>query len=224
MNKQLPISALTKAAHNVKTLLTLLQADVDRWQKSSAKRSGPANIQMVKEATAMYNHTQRLGDLLGSLLLDGDHVSPKIFDLNLLLQEVIEDFKQAFPQVEFAYSGETAFIEGVEAEICVALQNVFENALKYGQSHDTLPAIACFLVAHGKNLVITISDHGVGIGKQDLNKVFIPFYRGKNALVAGSGLGLAITRDIVLRHRGKITIKSSEGIGTSVVISFPIAS
>ncbi len=222
MSAKLPITPLAKAAHDMRTLLTLLQTDLLHWQ-DKIKKSDP-NSNMVREATAMYTHTQRLGDLLGSLLLPNPQlVEPRVFDLRSLIHGVLDSYRQSFPSVQFTFTGDhEALISGLEAEIKTAIQNILENALKYGQSRDIAPVVDCKLERLGKRYHLTITDRGEGIAKQDLNKVFIPFFRGKNATLPGSGLGLAIAREIVLHHSGRITIKSTINQGTEVAIVLPI--
>ena len=74
---------------------------------------------------------------------------------------------------------------------------------------------------HGRDRIhVSVQDTGVGIGEEDLDRVFEPFFstrrRGK-----GTGLGLSIVKSIVEQHRGGIEIESTVGGGTSVVVTLP---
>lgn len=222
MTAKLPITSLARTAHDMRTLLTLLQADLLHWQDKIKEYDASPN--MVSEATAMYTHTQRLGDLLGSLLLqETQQVERKVFDLDQLMRTVLDTYRQSFPGVKFIHSTEhVALISGKEEEIKTVIQNILENALKYGQNRDGDPIVHCRLERIGKKYQLTITDQGTGIARQDLNKVFIPFFRGKNAEIPGSGLGLAIAREIVLHHNGRITIKSVVNQGTEVIVVLPV--
>lgn len=217
------INHTAKAAHDMRTLLAILQADLVRWQKQF-EQSDPSSA-MVREASAMYAHTQRLSDLLGTLLLAPVPAkSTDLFDLNKVIGTVVSEYQKAFPQVCFVFQGEEiAMVTGLEKEMTIVLQNIIENALKYGQNHDASPTITCTLRKVAKKYHLTIADQGPGIPRQDLSKVFIPFYRGENATVSGSGLGLSIAREIVLRHHGKISIDSSTVQGTIVSVILPMA-
>ena len=74
------------------------------------------------------------------------------------------------------------------------------------------------------SVLVTIQDTGIGVPKDDLPRLFEPFYRGKNALPlrtgASMGLGLAIVREIADLHRADVEIRSEAGKGTVVAIKF----
>ena len=71
-----------------------------------------------------------------------------------------------------------------------------------------------------------MSDTGIGITKEDLNKIFNEFYRSKNAKAVelrGTGLGLSIVRNLIKRYEDNIDVRSEIGKGTTITVSFPIA-
>jgi signal transduction histidine kinase len=72
------------------------------------------------------------------------------------------------------------------------------------------------------DVVITISDDGIGIATEDHDKIFDPGFTTKGVGV-GTGLGLSITHNIIQKHNGRITVTSREGDGTTFVITLPIA-
>jgi two-component system NtrC family sensor kinase len=72
-----------------------------------------------------------------------------------------------------------------------------------------------------ENIRIDISDNGVGISEDDLPHIFEPFYSTKDK-TSGTGLGLAIVHGIVQSHKGKISIKSVRGQGTTVSVTIPL--
>jgi len=69
--------------------------------------------------------------------------------------------------------------------------------------------------------VLSVSDTGIGIPKEDLPYVFRRFYRARNHIGEGTGLGLAICQTIVEKHGATINVKSEEGNGTMFTITFP---
>ncbi|MBL4615135.1 MAG: hypothetical protein JKY27_09715 [Magnetovibrio sp.] len=76
----------------------------------------------------------------------------------------------------------------------------------------------------GGNMVLTIADQGIGIPKNDLEKVVRPFERtdiSRERDIEGTGLGLPLTKGLVEAHGGHLLIESDLGIGTTVTVSLP---
>jgi signal transduction histidine kinase len=79
---------------------------------------------------------------------------------------------------------------------------------------------ACFKSESEKNIEIAFIDNGIGIKKENLSRLFNPFFTTK---VRGTGLGLAVCRRIIVeRHHGKIYIESEENKGTTVKVELPV--
>jgi signal transduction histidine kinase len=118
-------------------------------------------------------------------------------------------------------------IEGDPLLIQIALSNVIGNAIKY----NNMDGVVEISVDEDKgNLIIQVADNGVGIPKEELDKIFKDFFRAsniKNSKREGSGLGLSIVKQIVERHGGTINIKSpsylssNKNPGTYVRITLP---
>ena len=112
-------------------------------------------------------------------------------------------------------------ISGNEQLIKSAFLNLVDNGCKYSDDHKT----GVHLSKLEKQLIITFSDHGIGIPPDDLPQVFQPFHRGKNtAFIKGHGIGLPLVQRIMHLHKGNITIVSEQNKGTKVTISFPVGS
>lgn len=106
-----------------------------------------------------------------------------------------------------------------------ALQNLIENALKYGT--DSSNWIGVSAKARGADKVeIRVTDHGAGIPEKERSRIFEPFFRGERALsdqIHGTGLGLNLVKRIVEAHDGSIRVESELGKGSSFVITLPVA-
>ena len=99
--------------------------------------------------------------------------------------------------------------------------NIIENAIKYTEKGSV--TVRCH--KRGKNLVFAVSDTGIGIPKESLNRVFERFYRvdkGRSRKIGGTGLGLSIVKHIVLLYGGKLQVESKEGKGTTFTITLPL--
>jgi PAS domain S-box-containing protein len=111
---------------------------------------------------------------------------------------------------------------GDETEISQVLVNVIVNAFQSMPSGGVCHVLVRGIKTDEKEWVeITVQDSGVGITKEELSRLFEPFYTTKTA---GSGLGLAIAYRIVQDHEGTIHVSSTPGIGTAVVIKLPAVS
>jgi signal transduction histidine kinase len=109
-----------------------------------------------------------------------------------------------------------------------ALQNLLDNALKYGTEGSNWIGIFASAVdsATGPAVEIRVVDHGPGIPLDEQEHLFDPFFRGRRAIqdqVHGTGLGLNLVKRIVEAHGGEIVVKSEPMHGTEFVIRIPAA-
>lgn len=118
-----------------------------------------------------------------------------------------------FPENEDALTIKSNFIL-----LKTAFINLMENACKFSQKHEVWIKINF----SDNLLVIEFKDEGTGIAKDEIEKIFEPFYRAStNKHIKGHGLGLVLTKRIILMHDGTIDISSELGKGTVVTVKFP---
>jgi two-component system, cell cycle sensor histidine kinase and response regulator CckA len=125
-------------------------------------------------------------------------------------------------------------VVGDEAQLDQVIYNILLNAVESLQENGkinietrniSLPDDNDMGLKEGKYVSVTIGDNGVGITAEDLARIFDPFFSTKDGDTAsrhGLGLGLTICRSIVLKHNGYISIESTVGKGTTVVIYLPV--
>lgn len=100
------------------------------------------------------------------------------------------------------------------------LNNLMQNILTHSQAD----SLGITLAVQGQNVNVTVSDNGVGIGKEDLQRIFDRLYKcDKGRSEKGSGLGLSIVRQLVEKMGGHITADSVLGEGTVFLLTFPLA-
>jgi signal transduction histidine kinase len=106
-----------------------------------------------------------------------------------------------------------------------ALQNLVNNAAKYGRDGRWIGVTATSATYNGKPVVeFRVADRGPGIPPNELNTIFDPFYRGRRAVddqIHGTGLGLSLVKRIVEAHGGVVSVTSQPGILTEFVIRIP---
>lgn len=111
-------------------------------------------------------------------------------------------------------------IAGHVPSLRAMLTNLIDNALRY------IPEggwVDIELSAEGDSTLLTVSDNGPGIPRDERARVFDRFYRGVGAEIPGSGLGLAIVRQAVEMHHGRIELDDTDGIGLTARVTLPIA-
>lgn len=109
-----------------------------------------------------------------------------------------------------------------EVKITMALSNLVENAVKYNKEHGK---VEVHLDADHQDFTLLVTDTGIGIPEDSLDKIYERFYRvdkSRSREVGGTGLGLSITKNAVLMHRGRIEVHSTLGEGTSFRVTIPL--
>jgi two-component system, OmpR family, sensor histidine kinase SenX3 len=107
-----------------------------------------------------------------------------------------------------------------------SLQNLITNAVKYGGEQRWLRVSAQAAPGKGQEIELAVEDRGIGIGKDEIEHIFEPFYRSpavSESQIHGTGLGLPLARTIIESMGGKLTAKSELGKGSSFIIHLPAA-
>lgn len=141
------------------------------------------------------------------------------FDLNKLLYTLTTDYSQ---KAVVNYSGDTIAFKGNENHFERALINVLDNAIKYNERGNVEIEVNSRL--NNSEIEITIADNGPGVADAYKTKIFDQFYRiptGNVHNVKGYGLGLSYVKKVVQAHRGTITVKDNQPLGTILIIRIP---
>jgi two-component system sensor histidine kinase SenX3 len=102
-----------------------------------------------------------------------------------------------------------------------ALYNLLDNAVKYSDEGDV---VEVRVVSEAPDVVLQVQDHGIGIPKADLERVFERFYRvdqARSRTTGGTGLGLAIVRHVATNHAGEVRVESRLGEGSTFSLVVP---
>lgn len=143
-------------------------------------------------------------------------------DLALELGQLIEQYRRLCPERSFTLTLPSQEIRPRldRGKLIQALENILSNAIKYSPRASPI-CLAAKLV--GARVEIALSDQGIGMSADQVNKALEKFFRGNTANTAagGLGIGLTITKTIMDAHGGEIRIDSRPGQGTTVTLSFP---
>lgn len=231
-NKQISqakINFFMQTAHDIRTPLTLIKAPLGEILKNEQlTEQGTTNLNLAIQST------DNLSELANNLMdfqkeeLYSSKISVVRYELNQYIQNYMQQFKAYAEQkgINFQYKSRFTSLEVWidQNKIDSILQNLLSNALKYTPKGGSVT----IETDHNKNRwILTIKDTGIGIPKEDQKKLFKFLFRGKNAtnqLITGSGVGMLLTYRLIKNHEGKISFSSTENVGTTFQLSFPIQS
>lgn len=118
-------------------------------------------------------------------------------------------------------SGSSACVCGVQSILSEVLYNLVDNSIKYNKDNGKVDV----KVQDGsKEVTVSVSDTGIGIGAADRERVFERFYRADKSHskeIGGTGLGLSIVKHGVLFHKGRVELESEPGVGTTITFVLP---
>lgn len=123
--------------------------------------------------------------------------------------------------VTLSLNGENAEIYGIPQLLTAVVYNLCDNAIKYNKDEGT---VFVSVKNNAENIVLSVRDTGIGIPKEQQERIFERFYRvdkSHSKEVGGTGLGLSIVKHAAKLHDAKITLESEVGKGTEITVIFP---
>jgi signal transduction histidine kinase len=129
-------------------------------------------------------------------------------------------------EIERKIAADLPLVNADGAALGRAIQNLLSNAMKYsGPSRWIGLSVESATAAGGEEVRIVVSDRGLGISPSELERIFEPFYRGKDVVAAqihGNGLGLSLVRHIAAAHGGRVSVESKVGQGSQFILRLPV--
>jgi two-component system phosphate regulon sensor histidine kinase PhoR len=215
---------LQNLSHEFKTPVFAIQGYVETLLQG-AMDDPEVRIRFLQKTS---RNVERLVNLIQDLdqisrLEQGELVlSKQQFIIQDLVREVFESLSLKAEQRHISFS----IKKGCEVPLSVyadkekirqVMINLVDNAIKYGKGGGQV--VASMYNTDGRNILVEVSDNGMGISEKNLDRIFERFYRtqeGRARDVTGSGLGLAICKHIIEAHGHSIHVRSKEGVGTSI--------
>lgn len=157
-----------------------------------------------------------------------DGAGSAVVDLADVASDAVERLRtaaiQADVQVQLLVLSTDTRIVGERRQLLSAIGNLIDNAIKYS---DSGTVVNVSVEATTDEVVVKVSDHGIGIPTRDIDRIFERFYRvdqARSRQTGGTGLGLAIVRHAIVNHDAHIDVESRLGEGSTFTLRFPSSS
>ncbi|MEO2075428.1 MAG: HAMP domain-containing histidine kinase [Bacillus sp. (in: firmicutes)] len=213
------------ASHELRTPVSILEGHLsllNRWGKKDPvilEESLDASLQELSRLKKLITDLLELTRVENQRILTSEKVN-----IAHLVQKLIKKFEIIHSEFKFNIEIEKNLPMGAIAEhhferILIIL---LDNSIKYSREDKTIWISALRMES---NIIVSVTDFGIGIPKENIQEVFNRFYRVDKARVrenGGTGLGLSIAKQLVQKYNGSILMESKEGRGTKVSISIPV--
>lgn len=187
---------------------------------------------VVKFATRMQIEAKRLTELVQEII-DLSRLQSSDPLQKALEVQVSEVIREAVHQAQFSSEQRAISIEigeiedsiviGDREQLITAVHNLVENAVSYSPEHTKVSIVT---KRNGDIVEISVTDQGIGIAEENLNRIFERFYRvdpARSRITGGTGLGLSIVKHVALNHGGDVKVWSKVGVGSTFTLQLPIA-
>ena len=220
---------VSNVSHELRTPLTSVKSYLEALDDGAL--SEPVAPEFVKVSLTETNRMMRMvTDLLSLSRIDNNtsHLDVELTNFTAFITYILNRFDKIKNQDEIKkyeiirdYSITPIWVEIDTDKMTQVIDNIMNNAIKYSPDGGT---ITVSVRTTDVQLILSISDEGLGIPKQDLPKIFDRFYRvdkARSRAQGGTGLGLAIAKEIIKQHQGFIWAKSEYGKGSTFTIVLP---
>lgn len=225
---QIKKDLIVNVSHELRTPLTAIKGFVETLEDEAL----PEQKHYLE---IILRHSDRLINIVNDLLILSkleDKNSEIVFDkvnLNTFVSNVLPIFQQKINdkdiRIKVKISEETPDIEADPFKLEQLFINLIDNSIKYTDAGNIEIQAKPIDYNNRKCVKIDFADSGLGMSKQELNRIFERFYvidKSRSRKVGGTGLGLSIVKHIVLLHKGEILVSSEKGEGSTFTVILPI--
>jgi two-component system phosphate regulon sensor histidine kinase PhoR len=219
---------VANVSHEIRTPLTAIKGFVETLHQGHVEDPAEA----ARFLGIIARHVDRLNTIIEDLLMlsriENESEGAEIKREKVRLQEVVQNAVQICrpradeKRIGIELSGELDAVAALDPVLLEqAVVNLLDNAIKYS---DPDKKVEIRIAASGDEARILVQDHGIGIEKKHLPRLFERFYRvdkARSRALGGTGLGLAIVKHIAQAHGGHITVESRPGEGSLFSIHLP---
>jgi len=220
--EELQAALLNSISHDLRTPLVAITGTLSSLEEEGACLEEPAQRSLI---TMAREEAERLNRLVGNLLdmtrieAGALHATMELCDIQEVVDAALERLGTKLDRRPLTIAVPSIVAPMDFVLIVQVLSNLLDNALKYSPPDAPIEVQARIA---DSTLEIRVMDHGLGVPKEDLGRIFDKFFRIQRPEgAAGTGLGLAICKGIVEAHHGRIWAENRPGGGTIVVVTLP---
>ncbi|MFH0969054.1 MAG: HAMP domain-containing sensor histidine kinase [Patescibacteria group bacterium] len=220
---------ITIASHQLKTPLSQINWELEILLFKNKEGLTPKQLELINTIKQSHTTMTRLvNDLLDVARIDQGKFILNKEKINIIeiIDEIIDNnkvlAKASNVEINLIKPEKVPGILADKKRIGVAIDNLISNAIKYIEKKGL---VEIKIKPDDKNIIVSVKDSGVGIPKNQQDKVFQKFFRSNNVVkyqTEGTGLGLFISKNIIEQSGGKIWFKSTEKEGSDFCFSLPI--
>ncbi len=218
---------LSIASHELRTPVTMIKGYAQVLQRRAVQRG---DTDLLRPLEVVNRQVDRMAALIGDLLevsrIEGGRLEFEEvpFDLDPALQEVVDEVVMATPGFALRVDAQIKdlWVQGDRVRIQRVMTNLLANAVKYSDKHKEMDIS---IGREGGRAVVSVTDYGIGIPKEQQSQVFDLYFRASNVSLGhygGLGLGLYISKTIIERHGGEMWVMSEQGRGSTFRFSLPV--
>lgn len=218
---------MTTVSHEFRTPLATILSAAENLERYRDRMAEDAINGRLKTIQGEVLHLRRMLDDIATIVAGESGrlaFAPAQTDLRWLAGDVVEGITVASKNshlLQLDYEGESSPVYADPRLIRHILSNLLSNAVKYSEVGST---VTLDVVRSERQVVIRVTDSGIGIPPEEQSHIFEPFFRASNAEnLGGTGLGLKIVYDCVVLHGGSVRFTSVPGRGTTFVVTLPIS-
>lgn len=216
---------IANVSHELRTPLTIAKAEIEIALRSRESLTREEAITLLENSVHKIDHISRIVQFFLVLSdFNSKHAyaaqQPVVIEecIRSVHEHIVQNAQKKNVSVVLDLKTEDSVIKGNSIAVEKMILNLVHNAVAYSNPGGI---VVISTKKDGGNLIMLVSDTGIGIPDEDKAQIFEAFYRGSNARPEGSGLGLSIVKEVARIHNATVKVRDNKGKGTIFSVAFP---